>query len=119
MKARNAEGESGTFNTAFDLFDPVERRAYECARRCARPHGRRKHLLVAFFLAIAEYEERTGQLFTADMVAGMVMGSGYRMPLGELPPEMEYAEIVTGAAEKPSSEELGATFMEDRGNLFG
>jgi hypothetical protein len=123
MGSKSANGEGGfSFNTTFDPDIPEESRALEVARQKAMPHGQRKRLLVAFFNAIADYEEMTGREFTASTVTTMFMTMGFagnRPSTGpnDLPPLLEDIEIRTTV--KVDKEKAAQNFATQRGNLFG
>jgi len=72
-KPANGEGESGAISLVFDLSDPLEREAYEMAKQLARPHGRRKHVIVALLYGLSMYQKRTGVELNTDVVMAMAL----------------------------------------------
>src|SRR6476646_10488677 len=73
-KGRNGVGD--TVVVSFDLTDPAERKALEAARLLATKHGRRKQAIVALLGAVYAHYEQTGELLSASVITGALMGQG-------------------------------------------
>ena len=70
QKSMNGEGFSNSITISFDRTDPDEARAMDYARHIARPHGRRKKLMVLLLNMLADIEEATGRPLTAEGLGG-------------------------------------------------
>jgi hypothetical protein len=124
MKALNGEGICEAINIQFDLDDPVQARAWEVARRKALPHGQRKHLIIAFFNAIDEYERLTGKEINADQISGHSLGMAFSgkfwgASVPQEPQAIEPDEPIVALAQKKSGQETAKQFLAGMGNLFG
>ena len=123
-KANNGEGESGLISLAFNLDDPVEVEAYEMARQLARPHGRRKHVIVALLYGLAMYQRRTGVELNTDVVmamalSGNLLGGGLLTPQEPARPRtLEDPTVVVSSANKASAKEVAQNFLSSMGGLF-
>jgi len=123
-KANNGEGESGLMSLAFNLEDPVEAEAYEMARQLARPHGRRKHVIVALLYGLAMYQRRTGVELNTDVVmamalSGNLLGGGLMGPAEPSRPRtLEEPTVVVSSANKASAKEVANNFIASMGGLF-
>lgn len=124
MTNKSPNGEGGTsFHTSFNPDIPEEKRALKIARDKAIPHGQRKRLIVAFFNAIADYEESTGRDFTTATISSMFMTMGM---IGNRPasngqplPDLKEIDIKVGGGAKVDKQKSGDTFAKSRGSLFG
>lgn len=123
-KANNGEGESGLISLAFKLDDPIEAEAYEMARQLARPHGRRKHVIVALLYGLAMYQRRTGVELNTDVVmamalSGNLLGGGLMGPVEPVRPRtLEEPTVVVSSANKASAKEVATNFLSSMGGLF-
>lgn len=123
-KANNGEGESGLMSLAFNLEDPIEAEAYEMARQLARPHGRRKHVIVALLYGLAMYQRRTGVELNTDVVmamalSGNLLGGGLMGPVEPARPRtLEQPSVVVSSANKASAKEVAQNFLSSMGGLF-
>lgn len=112
-RPQNGKGQSGMVNLELKLTDPLEARAWEMAKKLAMPHGRRKGLLVQFLNALADYEERTGVLPTADSLAASVIASAFlgrpafapQQPAMMMPPEAPIVHKPIEMVKAPPSDE--------------
>lgn len=122
-KANNGEGESGLISLAFNLDDPVEAEAYEMARQLARPHGRRKHVIVALLYGLAMVQRRTGVELNTDVVmamalSGNLLGGGLMAPESARPRTLEEPAVMVTSASKASATEVAQNFLSSMGGLF-
>src|ERR1700712_1300564 len=110
-KANNGEGESGLISLAFNLDDPVEAEAYGMAKQLARPHGRRKHVIIAVLYGLSMYQKRTGVELNTDVVMAMAMsgnllGGGLLAPSDSRPQTLQEPTVVVSSAYKASAREV-------------
>ena len=122
-KANNGEGDSGLISLAFNLSDPVEAEAYEMARQLARPHGRRKHVIVALLYGLALHQKRTGTELNTDVVMAMAMsgnllGGGLLTADSGRPQTLQEPTVVVSSAHKASAHEVAQNFLSSMGGLF-
>ncbi len=122
-KPNNGDGESGLISLAFNLDDPVEAEAYEMARQLARPHGRRKHVIVAVLYGLSMVQKRTGVELNTDVVMAMAMsgnllGGGLIAPTEGRPQTLQEPTIVVSSAHKASAHEVAQNFLSSMGGLF-
>lgn len=122
-KPNNGDGDSGMISLAFDLGDELERTAYEMAKKLARPHGRRKHVIVALLYALNLYEERTGTELNTDMVMAMALSGsllgGLHVPVSsERPQVLQKPTIAVTSASKASMEGMTQNWLASAGSLF-
>lgn len=121
----NGSGTSGTVTLELNLHDPVQRRAYEMACKLAVPHGRRKALLVQFLNALADFEEKTNRLPTADLISSSVISAAFMgrpvMAVGaqvDAPPPLPAGKILVGSGGKPDEEKSAAAFSSGFASRF-
>lgn len=123
-KPANGEGQGGAISLVFDLSDPMEREAYEMAKQLARPHGRRKHVIVAVLYGLSLYQQRTGVELNTDAVMAMALsgsligGGGLDIPTRERPPTLVEPAVVISSAEKVSSEEMAQNLLKSFGSFM-
>ncbi len=123
-KPANGEGEGGAFSLVFDLSDPVEREAYEMAKQLARPHGRRKHVIVALLYGLSMYQKRTGIQLNTDVVMAMALsgnligGGGLDLPERQRPPTLDEPTVVISSADKVSGEETANNLLKSFGGFI-
>jgi len=116
-KPANGEGEGGAISLVFDLSDPLEREAYEMAKQLARPHGRRKHVIVALLYGLSMYQKRTGVELNTDVVMAMALSGnligegGLDTPERQRPPTLHEPTVVISSAEKVSADEFASNFL--------
>lgn len=109
QKSMNGEGFSNSITISFDRTDPDEARAMDYARHIARPHGRRKKLMVLLLNMLADIEEATGRPLTAEGLGGKLSAMLF---LGESPRNIpqEFVEQVprvqVSTAKKVSNTEV-------------
>jgi hypothetical protein len=118
-KPSNGDGESGAISLVFDLSDPMEREAYEMAKQLARPHGRRKHVIVALLYGLSLYQKRTGMELNTDVVmaivlSGQLIGEGGfdALPERPRPQALEEPRVVVSSANKASAQEVASNFLK-------
>lgn len=112
-KAGNGEGTSTGIYLDFDPSDPDEARALAYARHIARPHGRRKKLLVLVLNMLADIEEATGRPLTAEGLGGKLSAMLF---LGRGAPSVPQ-EIINEAPRIQVSTAQKATHHESAHNL--
>lgn len=126
FKSPNGQGKGSTFLVAFNLDDEQEARAWAMAQQLACPHGKRKHVLLGFLLALCDYQDITGVELNADKVVAMFM-SGVLLnsdghPTGRIRfedlPETE-PELIIGTADHADPEETRLNFAISMGDMFG
>ncbi len=123
-KPNNGDGESGLISLAFNLDDPVEAEAYEMARQLARPHGRRKHVIVAVLYGLSMYQKRTGVELNTDVVmalamSGNLLGGGLLAPSDNGRPQtLQEPTVVVSSAHKANAHEVAKNFLSSMGDLF-
>ncbi|MBE2268127.1 MAG: hypothetical protein IAE80_07820 [Anaerolinea sp.] len=124
QKPGNGEGQGGAISLVFDLSDPLEREAYEMAKQLARPHGRRKHVIVALLYGLSMYQRRTGIELNTDLVMGMAVsgnligGGGLDISATSRPMTLDEPTVVIATAEKGTKEEFAANFFSSFGNFL-
>jgi hypothetical protein len=124
-KPGNGEGESGLISVVFDLGDPVEAEAYRMAKQLAKPHGRRKQVIVALLYGLSQYQKYNGEIINTDSeaieaLAANMMSGAKTAPLN-IPPRpatLEEPTITVSSAHKASAQEVAENFLKSMGSLF-
>ena len=123
-KSRNGEGLHSAFLVECDLTEPAQARAWAVAQRKAANHGARKHLMIAFLNAVADFEDSSGREMTADMLSGFMLAQvwgqvvwGTQVPANP-PTPIPADEIIIMSAQKKTAQESAGRFVGGVGNLF-
>lgn len=123
-KPANGEGEGGAISLVFDLSDPIEREAYEMAKQLARPHGRRKHVIVALLYGLSVYQRRTGIQLNTDVVMAMALsgnligGGGLGLFEDQRPPSLDEPNVVISTADRVDEEEMAKNLLTSFGDFM-
>lgn len=117
VKPGNGEGRGNTFLLSFNLNDTGERRAWLMAQQLARPHGKRGHILKAFLLALADYQDQTGIELNADNAAALLLEGalfGTERVMTKVPDRQagDKPLVKISTADKASGDEALSNFSE-------
>lgn len=128
LKPANGEGESGLISIVFNLGDETEAEAYEMAKQLAKPHGRRKHVIVALLYGLSLYQKRLGTELNTDVIMGMALSGSLFGSNGLLEPPpprpsarpqtLEEPAVTVSSAQKADAREVAKNFASSLGGWF-
>jgi len=117
-RSPNGQGLFPAISVTFDLSDPDEFRAFEMAQQLATPHGRRKHAIISFLLAIYDLQIQTGQEFNADTMSAQFITERLLSMSSTQLPSSPVQLIAIRNDSRTSMEETAKNLLNSIGNVF-